>query len=212
MIIAFEGVDGSGKSTLFEKTYRYLSETYKVIKTKEPGGTYLGGKIREMLLSKNDISLASEVFLFAADRAQTNMEIYEKYNIDHIILTDRSVYSSIVYQGCKDLFNIEKTTGRIYDINATALGTNFPDAVFLIDAKTEILMNRLKKRVSMDNIENRIKENLDFYRNAYNYVLKRFHHGEQFTIDTTEDDEDLSIEVIKGLINRKLYISKKYKK
>ena len=108
--IVFEGIDASGKSTLLEllsqKLSQELSQKSKdtgalVLKTKEPGGTHIGGQIRQMLLDKGHSQLdsVSETLLYYADRKQ-HVEEFIKPNLKkgHWILSDRYWASTSAYQ------------------------------------------------------------------------------------------------------------------
>jgi dTMP kinase len=101
--ITFEGIDGSGKSTQVSLLYGYLKKlSISVELTKEPGGTVLGGLLREILV--NDLEVVpeklSELFLFEADRHETFKKVVEP-NISEgkIVISDRGIDGSIAYQG-----------------------------------------------------------------------------------------------------------------
>ena len=101
VFISFEGIDGVGKSTqlrLVSEKYRSLG--YAVVTTREPGGTVLGQRIREMLLDPNqNVSHAAEILLYAADRAQHIKEvILPALKAGKIVLSDRYLDSSVAYQ------------------------------------------------------------------------------------------------------------------
>lgn len=103
MFLTFEGVDGCGKTTQMNLVRDYLTHMgYEVICSREPGGTPLGEQIRGMLLAKEDNGMfpQTEALLFAAARAQ---HIYEKIlpaiQTGKIVLCDRFIDSSVVYQG-----------------------------------------------------------------------------------------------------------------
>jgi dTMP kinase len=107
LFITFEGPDGSGKSTIIGLIYDKLKQTKygsKVVLTREPGGknNIIAEDIRNILLNKLDykISGRAEALLFAASRAQ-HVKDFIKPNIDNnkIVLCDRYIHSSLVYQG-----------------------------------------------------------------------------------------------------------------
>ena len=103
VFITFEGGEGAGKSTLIERVYKTLSTSkYPVIKTRAPGGSPLGEKIRALLLEKGELSVStrSELLLFLADRAQHVDEIIlPALKKGKIVLCDRFNDSTIAYQG-----------------------------------------------------------------------------------------------------------------
>jgi len=146
MYVIFEGVDTTGKSTqieLFENSFE------NVTAIREPGGTKLGEKLREIILeSEHNISFNTELFLFLADRAQ-NFEENIKNNKDKIIISDRGMISGISYA----LAN-HPTLDKDFLIlmNKFALEGNLPDKVVLFKTNKELIIQRLASK-SHDNIE-----------------------------------------------------------
>jgi dTMP kinase len=104
IFITFEGPDGSGKTTVIQKVYNFLNKNYDVLLTHEPGGTNnkIAEDIRNILLNKTKyiFDYRAEALLFAASRAQ-HVSDFIKPNLENkkIILCDRYVDSSLVYQG-----------------------------------------------------------------------------------------------------------------
>lgn len=111
LLITFEGGEGAGKSTLIEKVYTFLKERFaNVIKTRAPGGTEFGQTLRNLLLSKEKLSLdeRAELFLFLADRAQHVKEvIFPALANNAFVLCDRFHDSTIAYQGAARGFGEE---------------------------------------------------------------------------------------------------------
>jgi len=101
LFITFEGGEGSGKTTLIEGIYHLLiSQGHQVIKTREPGSTKLGEKVRELLLSKKEMDPMAELCLFLGARAQHIDEvIFPSIQAGTVILCDRFNDSTIAYQG-----------------------------------------------------------------------------------------------------------------
>lgn len=103
IFITFEGVEGSGKSTHSKLLYEYLKKRgYDCIHTREPGGTRLGEKIREVLLHSDGIKISdlSELFLFEAARSQIVKEIIvPALNAKRIVICDRFSDATFSYQG-----------------------------------------------------------------------------------------------------------------
>ncbi len=101
--ITFEGGDGAGKTTLIEGIDRALcSKGKKVMRTRAPGATPLGEKIRSLLLERaeNPITTRAELFLFLADRAQhLETQILPALSRGYLVLCDRYNDSTIAYQG-----------------------------------------------------------------------------------------------------------------
>ena len=100
--IAFEGIDGAGKSTVAQAVAdRLRSDDRTVVTVREPGATAVGEAIREILLhSHDDLVPWSEALLFAAARAQLAAQtVGPLLEAGAWVLSDRSVYSSLAYQG-----------------------------------------------------------------------------------------------------------------
>src|SRR3972149_5899470 len=106
MLITLEGIDGSGKSTLAKKMADTL---HNVVLTKEPGGSALGKKLREILqMQPVPITPIAEFLLFAADRAQHFDEVViPALEQNKIVISDRMADSSLVYQGYGRGINME---------------------------------------------------------------------------------------------------------
>ncbi len=149
MLVYFEGVDGVGKSTQIG----LCKESFPgALTTKEPGGTALGDKIREILLGSADkISSKSENLLFLADRAE-HYEKFIKPNRDKLILSDRGFVSGIAYAMANDEnLDIEE----LLNLNGFALGGDFGDKFIFFKATKELLHARLFSRGTSDEIEAR---------------------------------------------------------
>jgi len=144
--VIFEGIDTTGKSTqieLFEDNFE------NVMAIREPGGTKLGEKLREIILeSEHNISFNAELFLFLADRAQ-NFEENIKNNKDKIIISDRGMISGISY-ALANHPTLDKDF--LILINKFALEGHLPDKVVLFKTNKELIIQRLASK-SHDNIE-----------------------------------------------------------
>jgi dTMP kinase len=143
MFITFEGGEGSGKTTLIKRLAEALIERgYDIVQTREPGGSRIAEKIREVLLDKNNTELKphTEALLFAASRAQHLDEVIIP-NWDKIILCDRYIDSSYAYQGYARNLGYD----YISKINAYAL-RYMPDLTFYIDIDPSIGMGRVNSK------------------------------------------------------------------
>ena len=122
--LAFEGIDGSGKSSLIRSLSEILTSQHidnKIVR--EPGGTKVGEGIRELLLSHEyDVDALTEALLFCSQRSQLVTEIIKpEINKGTKILSDRSAYSSVAYQGVGRGLGYE----TIYQLNDIAVNS-FP--------------------------------------------------------------------------------------
>lgn len=150
MFITFEGLDSSGKSTQINLLENILVQnSKKVLSLREPGGTMVSEKIREILLDKtnNNLSARSEFLLFASSRAQLiNEKIQPSLEKGIIVLCDRFADSSYAYQG----FGRGLDLNFINEINQFATCNLVPDLTFFID----IPIDEIKKRREIDKKEN----------------------------------------------------------
>jgi dTMP kinase len=145
VFISMEGPDGSGKSTQTKLLYEYLKESgYDVVLTREPGGTFVGEKIRAIILDNNHHEMAdrTESLLFAAARAQhVDQRIKPALEAGRIVVCDRFIDSSIVYQGYG-----RGLGDSVRIINEYAIDGCLPDRtlLLLVDPKTGI--DRIAKK------------------------------------------------------------------
>jgi dTMP kinase len=147
--ISIEGINGSGKSSLLQRLKARLeSEKMPHHLTSEPGGTGLGKSLRTLLLEKpEECAPLTEAFLFAANRAQLIHEIVNPYRRRGIhILSDRSLYSSIAFQG----FGRKLPLESIITINRIAIQEVVPEHVVLLDLSLNEANQRLAQRSAGD--------------------------------------------------------------
>jgi len=126
--IAFEGGEACGKST----QSRLLAEALDALLTREPGGTVIGSRIREFVLSPDTIGLdaRAEALLMAADRAQHVAELVEPaLSTGRHVVTDRFAGSSIAYQGYGRGLPVEE----IRELSMWATASVWPDLIVLLD-------------------------------------------------------------------------------
>jgi len=143
MYVIIEGIDTAGKSTQLE----ILKEKYpEAVFTKEPGGTDLGIKLREMVLNGEAKSKVAEMFLFLADRAEHSFEVI-KPNKENIVISDRGFLSGIAYAKSAPL-------EIAISLNIMALNGAFPDKIVILELTKEELESRLDIK-EQDNIEKR---------------------------------------------------------
>lgn len=165
--IVFEGGEGSGKTTQVRRLARKLQDKgYQVVSTHEPGGTEIGGKIREVLLySKEKFSGLTELFLYCADRAD-HIEKVLKPALEEgkIVLCDRFSGSTFTYQ-CygRQILDLEK----VKSIEQHSRNGLKPDLVIYLDLKPEIGLKRVNndvKQGARTELTRFEKDKADFYQ------------------------------------------------
>ncbi len=160
LFITFEGGDGAGKSTLMDGLYRFLeSRGEQVFRTRAPGGTPIGEKIRSLLLQKEyPLSDRCELFLFLADRAQHVKEvIFPAIESGKIVLCDRFHDSTVAYQG------VARGLDRSFVESLCLFSSEHrkPDLTFYLDILPQIGLKRtFQKNGEKDRIES---ESLAFH-------------------------------------------------
>lgn len=130
MFITFEGVDGSGKSTQAELLADALEqEGQTVVRTREPGGTKLGERVRELLLDGEGMAPWAEASLFTTARAELVEDVIGPALRDgSVVVCDRYLDSSLAYQGIGRGLGID----RVLAFNIDAIRGVLPDVTFLL--------------------------------------------------------------------------------
>jgi dTMP kinase len=169
VFVTFEGIDGSGKTTQAEALVEALrTEGRRVVPTREPGGTELGERIRELVLAGPNMSGWSEAALFAAARAQLVEEvIYPALRDGADVVCDRYIDSSLAYQGLARGLGVD----RVLELNLQATRGVLPDRTFLVLVDPEEAARRTERP---DRIE---QEGLAFQREvdrAYRELAQLF--------------------------------------
>lgn len=143
LLIAVEGIDGSGKSVLCTHLKDRLSN-YDLVVTKEPGGTMLGKGLRETLLAKDvPVCQKAEFLLFATDRAQHFAQVITPaLEAGKIVISDRMADSSLVYQGYGRNLDISV----INTVNNWAMNGTQPDLVFYLKITAQEAYKRMRNR------------------------------------------------------------------
>lgn len=195
--ITFEGSEGCGKTTQIEALAKALEAQGKtVLITREPGGTLIGEKIRNLLQDpshKNEISDMAELLLFSASRAELiASRIQPALKRGEIVICDRFYDSTYVYQGLGRAIGME----IVEQLNQITVGTLKPDLTILLDLDAKVGIERAKSRQSgeLDRIENESLVFFEAVRNGYLELAKK--EPERFkTIDGL-----LSVDAIKAII------------
>ena len=146
MFLTFEGIEGSGKSTIMERMAAKLhTQGLPVRMTREPGGTAFGKELRRLLLDirSADFSARAELLLFLADRAQHLQEVIMPAQGEGIILLcDRYADSTLAYQGYGRGMPLDQITRLL----AFATGGLWPDMTLLFDVPVELGLARARER------------------------------------------------------------------
>lgn len=160
LFIVMEGPDGSGKTTQINLLEQYLKEAgYECLITREPGGTVIGEEVRELILNPEykEMSQVTEMLLYAASRAQLVHEVIgPALEAGRIVISDRFVDSSIVYQGIARNLGISTVAA----VNAPGIGIYRPDGIFFIDLSEAEGIRRKKNQKKLDRME---QESIDFH-------------------------------------------------
>jgi dTMP kinase len=188
LYIALEGLEGCGKST---HTTR-LGEHLGAVVTREPGGTRIGAMLRAILADPDntDLSSRTEALLMAADRAQHMAEVIAPALArgQHVV-SDRSVYSTLAYQGYGRQLNV----AELLNISTWALADRLPDIVVFISVPTNILNERLAKR-NLDRFE---REGAEFFARINDGFtqLRNTDPDRWIVIDGTQPKDDVEIAI-----------------
>ncbi len=199
MFISFEGIDFCGKSTQVELLKNHLKKQNKKVEIiREPGGTGISEKIRQMLLDQkhNEMFNETEIFLFSASRSQLVREKIRHYLSSGIyVISDRFHDSTTAYQG----FGRGIPLDTVNHINYLAVGNTLPDITFLIDIPPEVSEERkkMKDNIKLDRIEISGRE---FYARVRQGYLTLAKNENRFRIlDGTLPEEEIHKKIVKEL-------------
>ncbi|WP_019214054.1 dTMP kinase [Fenollaria massiliensis] len=195
LVIALEGQDGTGKSTVINAITGYFDEMgLDYINAREPGSTNIGEKIRDILADKanKDMDYHTEALLFAASRS----ELYDKVIKPNVrkgtsVILDRFLLSSLAYQGIVRGLGVDE----VMKINDFFLEGFRPDLTILMDLDAKKSYERLKKLGELDRIES-LGE--DFQEKVHLAYLKLYeeNHMKLIKLDGTKDKESLAHEAL----------------
>ncbi|MBQ0005029.1 MAG: dTMP kinase [Clostridiales bacterium] len=203
LFITFEGSDGAGKSTQIQLAKEYLESIgIEPIMTREPGGTSISEKLRDILLDKenSEMSPIAEMMIYASARAQLVAEVIRPaIERGETVVCDRYIDSSIAYQGYgRGLGDI------VEEVNRVAIDGVMPDITFFLDLDPAVGRSRIRSD-EMDRLE---QEKLDFHYRVYNGYKKVAEADPKrvAVIDASRTIEEISLEIrtiLKEVCDRK---------
>ncbi|MDP6456500.1 MAG: dTMP kinase [Candidatus Marinimicrobia bacterium] len=186
IFITFEGIDGCGKSTQADLLENHLKSIRQdVISVREPGGTDISERIREVLLSTDNrmMSKRTEALLLAASRAQLTLEtIVPALESGKVVLCDRYLDSTLAYQGYGRQLPVE----WLQQINSTAIT---PDITFYVDIPVDEAMARMKGK-TLDRMEEEGTTFLKRVKDGY-LTLAQKYSARYIVLDGTADVNSL---------------------
>ena len=198
LFISIEGLDGSGKSTQVRHIQEYFQQkNMETLLLREPGGTKIGEKVREILLDARNTEMDSvaEMLLYASSRAQIMAEKVIPALEDGVtVICDRFIDSSIAYQG----YGRQLDIGEVYNVNYTAVRHILPDITFFLDQHPDISLKRRKEASMADRLEN---EKMEFHNRVYKgYKELCSRYPERIKVlDAGESIEDIGKKIIEQI-------------
>ncbi len=200
--IVFEGIDGCGKTTQINEIFNWLpksnllSNNSSIIKTREPGGSLLGKKLRELILSNNKDNVPTnltELLLYTADRTEHVAKIISPaLNNGDWVLSDRFAGSTLAYQGYGRNLDIE----IIKKLEIIACQGQKPDITFFLDISTEESIVRRKNQIP-DRIES---EGINFLRKVNIGFKKIAQENNWIVISASNNKENITNTIKENLI------------
>lgn len=193
--IAFEGLEGCGKSTHVTR----LAAALGAVATREPGGTTIGASLRATMIDAANTMLSprAEALLMAADRAQHLDELVTPalQRGQHVV-SDRSAFSSLAYQG----YGRQLDLAMLKQFNSWAINNRWPDLVVYIDVPLDILLERLKKR-ELDRFEREDRSFFERIARGFNEMAKA-EPDRWLIVDGTPPKDELAATILREVTSR----------
>jgi dTMP kinase len=165
--ITIDGVEGAGKSTQIDLICSYLHRKgIEVVRTREPGGTEVGEKIRSVLLDVENQEMHSDtelLLMFSSRNELIQNKIIPALNDGYWVVSDRFTDASFAYQGGGRMLNLD----RIAELEDWVLGDFKPDLTLLLDVSVEVGMARIESRAAKDRIELEEREFFERVRSVF---------------------------------------------
>lgn len=200
--IVFEGPDGAGKTTIIKKVKEILEkQDLSISYYREPGGTDISEKIRSIIIDNDNhlMDPKTEALLFASSRAQLVAEkIVPDLKVGKIVICDRFVMSSLLYQGLGRNLGID----NVKKINDFATGDIKPDLTLFFNIDYKTALERKRVNFSPDRLEN---EDFSFHKTIFDGYLEMadLYRDEIVKVDARKSIEDLTSDVM-DIINQLL--------
>lgn len=207
LFINFEGLDGSGKTTLIKRISEYFKQNdIDHIVTREPGGTKLAEHIRSILKhgvgGGEDIDRDTEMMLFNAARSHhVNAVIKPALGAGKVVLCDRFADSTFAYQGAGRGLDI----GKLMKFHHDYIGL-YPDVTFLMDGDPSVFIARVFGRGTTDPLEKMVLESAQRIRDFY---LRQADESSDIyvTLDATKSEEEVFNSAISTLVDIKRFLN-----
>tara|TARA_R110002074_G_scaffold366982_1_gene540993 strand:+ start:199 stop:825 length:627 start_codon:yes stop_codon:yes gene_type:complete len=192
--ISLEGIEGSGKSTQLNYVVDYLQNNkIEVVSTREPGGTLVGERIRDLLLDNTlpGMHMDTELLLMFAARVEHVKTVIEPaLDSGKWVICDRFYDATYAYQGYGRQIDLQ----RIDELKRFSIGELVPDVTLLLDVTLDVSMDRVSKRGSKDRFEN---EKIAFYkkvREGY-LAIANENPGRVICIDATRSIKEVQTSI-----------------
>ena len=191
IFITFEGIEGSGKTTQSERLATALGPD--VVLTREPGGTPISERIRDIFLTSDDITSMTELLLIAAARTQhVDERIRPALHANRTVICDRFIDATVAYQGYRGGIDLS----FIHQLNHIATGGLTPDITFILDLSPEVGLSRQQQSgAHRDRLDRESLESHRKVREGYLSVAKANPHRIKL-IDATQSPDAIHAEVL----------------
>lgn len=202
LFVTFEGGEGAGKSTIIKLVAKGLHEHghKQLTITREPGGSFFGPQVRNILLDRSQHQLISkaEALLFAADRAQHASEtIRPALHRGEIVLCDRYIDSSVAYQGiARNLHPID-----IQEISLWATDNLMPELTIILDIPAEVGLARKHQQSETNRMEDLSPHFHRTVREAFLSIAKQNPHR-CLVVDATKSPHEIAEQVVQAILTQ----------
>jgi dTMP kinase len=199
VFITFEGIEGSGKSTQIKSLYAFLKNNIskKIYLTREPGGTKISEKIRNIVIKdlNSDNNPLTELFLLFAARAEHYDLIKKKLNDGFIVLCDRYLDSTIAYQHFNGTIEL-----KIINYLQKLIDKNIkPNLTILLDVKPSLSKKRMHlRKKKLDRFDNESLKKMEIVRKGFLKIAKL--NKKRIVVINNNLDQDASERKIKSKI------------